>query len=590
MDEILEQLGEEELQFRRLDCRRPRKLAYPTAVRDIGKRLSISLRRHASEDDDVGELAEPRRGSPRRVAVRDLPLELRVDDRDVIAELEKYPEGPERDEFALEALKIGVLALRRASTALDGEFIQRETTRLLDTLRQQLDDHARAGHERLNKSLKEYFDPRAAASASGCSASRPTTATWPRLLTRAARRRRLAARPRRCCRTSGENSPLMKWLSPDQSQGLLALLADERRDAASSQQRERLLKEFSLDNADGAAVPTGEGAHRQARRPVEGPAGQDRRRREGVLARRGELRAQPAGAKRRTRPARRSPASSRSTTNSPACGGSRLELTTILRSPRQDERRVPRRSEDRRWQAGDAPRGRGSARRVTAARSRTRCSRSSSSTPSAAATWPRTPATRTGLIKNCKVGDAVIHLGPDCAAAGARIVIEAKEEVRVLASRRRRKKSKRPARTATPSRACSCSRSERRRRWSRSSATAPTCSSSGTPRIRRPTLFSRPALEIGRAPVPSLPAGRSAAADRLRPHRPGDSRHRESACRISTRFATPPRRFQVQREDSRTRANRSRSARQTDRRARDAMSGVKQALGARRGNRDADSL
>jgi hypothetical protein len=36
----------------------------------------------------------------------------------------------------------------------------------------------------------------------------------------------------------------------------------------------------------------------------------------------------------------------------------------------------------------------------------------------------------TGLIKNCKVGDAVIQLGPDCAAAGARIVVEAKEESR----------------------------------------------------------------------------------------------------------------------------------------------------------------
>ena len=52
-----------------------------------------------------------------------------------------------------------MLALRRASTALDGEFIQRETTRLLDTLRQQLDDHARTSHDRLNHSLKEYFDP-----------------------------------------------------------------------------------------------------------------------------------------------------------------------------------------------------------------------------------------------------------------------------------------------------------------------------------------------------------------------------------------------------------------------------------------------
>src|SRR5262245_49614923 len=88
-----------------------------------------------------------------------IDLELHVEDRDVIAALVNYPEGAERDDYALEALKIGVLALRRASSALDGEFIQRETTRLLDAMRRSLDDHARTAHERLNHSLKEYFDP-----------------------------------------------------------------------------------------------------------------------------------------------------------------------------------------------------------------------------------------------------------------------------------------------------------------------------------------------------------------------------------------------------------------------------------------------
>jgi hypothetical protein len=36
-------------------------------------------------------------------------------------------------------------------------------------------------------------------------------------------------------------------------------------------------------------------------------------------------------------------------------------------------------------------------------------------------------AQTTGLIKNCKVGDCVIELGPDSAAPGAKIVVEAKE-------------------------------------------------------------------------------------------------------------------------------------------------------------------
>ncbi len=52
-----------------------------------------------------------------------IDLELCVEDRDVIAALVEFADGPERNDYALEALKIGVLALRRASAAMDGEFI-----------------------------------------------------------------------------------------------------------------------------------------------------------------------------------------------------------------------------------------------------------------------------------------------------------------------------------------------------------------------------------------------------------------------------------------------------------------------------------
>jgi hypothetical protein len=43
----------------------------------------------------------------------------------------------------------------------------------------------------------------------------------------------------------------------------------------------------------------------------------------------------------------------------------------------------------------------------------------------------------TGLIKNCKVGDCVVELGPDSAAPGARIAVEAKEEVGYTLARAR---------------------------------------------------------------------------------------------------------------------------------------------------------
>ena len=46
-------------------------------------------------------------------------------------------------------------------------------------------------------------------------------------------------------------------------------------------------------------------------------------------------------------------------------------------------------------------------------------------------------AQTTGLIKNCKVGDCVVELGPDSAAPGAKIVVEAKEETGYTLARAR---------------------------------------------------------------------------------------------------------------------------------------------------------
>ena len=51
-------------------------------------------------------------------------LELTIRESEVIAELSKYQEGTERDEFALSALRIGILALRQASGVLDANAVR----------------------------------------------------------------------------------------------------------------------------------------------------------------------------------------------------------------------------------------------------------------------------------------------------------------------------------------------------------------------------------------------------------------------------------------------------------------------------------
>src|SRR5947209_4422807 len=84
-----------------------------------------------------------------------IPLDLIVEDRDTITELCRHLEGEERDQFALSALRIGVLALRQARGQVDGEQIRREADHLLVSLQSKLTEHASAVQDRLSGALKE---------------------------------------------------------------------------------------------------------------------------------------------------------------------------------------------------------------------------------------------------------------------------------------------------------------------------------------------------------------------------------------------------------------------------------------------------
>ena len=88
-----------------------------------------------------------------------LDLQLTVVDHETIEELLSYPCGEGRELVALNALRIGVLALRQARGRIDADLIQRETQRMLSGLESQLSSHAFQMQEKLAGSLKEYFDP-----------------------------------------------------------------------------------------------------------------------------------------------------------------------------------------------------------------------------------------------------------------------------------------------------------------------------------------------------------------------------------------------------------------------------------------------
>ena len=85
--------------------------------------------------------AAPISTRPANENARAVRLVLCVTDAEVIDELEERPEGPDREAFAKQALRIGVLALRQASGAIDAQSIQREADRMLASVREALSTH-----------------------------------------------------------------------------------------------------------------------------------------------------------------------------------------------------------------------------------------------------------------------------------------------------------------------------------------------------------------------------------------------------------------------------------------------------------------
>ena len=179
-----------------------------------------------------------------------LPLELTVQDADCIEELWKFREGEERDRFALRALRVGLLALKQAQGTVDTEHIRSEADRLLDTMQGRLNEHSRGIDEKINATLKDYFDPQDGRFQERINRLINRDGELETLL-----KQQLGTEDSELCKTLvahfGDESQLMKMLDPNQSQGVIAAFKETLDDQLRSQ-REHVLNQFSLDNQEGA--------------------------------------------------------------------------------------------------------------------------------------------------------------------------------------------------------------------------------------------------------------------------------------------------------------------------------------------------
>ena len=179
-----------------------------------------------------------------------LAISITLDDPEVVAALSALPEGRRRDEFARSALRIGVLALQQAQGRIDTDVVRSEGDRLLTEMAHSLTKHQELLAGQVQGTLKEYFDPESGRFNERVKRLVQKDGELEEIL-----RRSVGAADSEMTRTLqshlGEQSPLLRMLSPDASKGVLASLHEIMKKELGDQ-RERILGQFSLDNADGA--------------------------------------------------------------------------------------------------------------------------------------------------------------------------------------------------------------------------------------------------------------------------------------------------------------------------------------------------
>lgn len=179
-----------------------------------------------------------------------LRLELTIDDPESIAALASYPEGRDRNRFVRTALRIGILALNQAQGRIDAESVRNEGDRLVRDMESRLAEYRRQTEALLTSTLKDYFDPQ-----NGRFNERVERLVRQDGELEKVMRAQIAQTERTLADTLtrhvGADSTLMQHLAPGDSNRFLASLREHVEQTLSTQ-AETILREFSLDNSQGA--------------------------------------------------------------------------------------------------------------------------------------------------------------------------------------------------------------------------------------------------------------------------------------------------------------------------------------------------
>lgn len=300
-----------------------------------------------------------------------LNIPISITDPELIEEILRYPEGESRNAFVIAALRIGILTLKRAQGHIDADLLSKETDRLL---------------ENMTKTLKEFFDPKDGRFNERIERLIQKDGEFERLM-----REQIGLNNSELSRTLaayiGDQSEFVKILSTDESQGFLKALSESIKNRL-NEQRDSLLNEFSLDKEESALSRLIKHV-KNSQEEITSEFSLDKENSALYRMRRDLLKV--LDDQRETNEAFRNKVS---------------EQLAAIAARREEAERSTRHGVDFEMMAFDFI-------------------QSESQKAGDIATHT---GNTTGAIKNCKIGDCVIKLGPDEQAAGTQIVVEAKEK------------------------------------------------------------------------------------------------------------------------------------------------------------------
>ncbi len=179
-----------------------------------------------------------------------LYIHLTLTDPEVVAAVSEIPAGPQRTEFVANCVKVGVLALRAAKGVVDGAAIRNEGTRLIEQLTERLTGHRDLLEQSMGNSLAHYFDP-----SSGLFTVRVENLTKDGGELAGLMQNQVTAVQKQLSETFdnflGEKSTFLALLSPSESNQLLAAMR-QTVDGVMQAERNTILAQFSLDEPGSA--------------------------------------------------------------------------------------------------------------------------------------------------------------------------------------------------------------------------------------------------------------------------------------------------------------------------------------------------